>query len=56
MKKLTVILFVTVLAVSFLLAVGPGKALAKTYVFKYANTQSENHPRSKSMVLSLIHI
>jgi C4-dicarboxylate-binding protein DctP len=50
MKKLTVILFVTVLAVSFLLAVGPGKALAKTYVFKYANTQSENHPRSKSMV------
>ena len=50
MKKLTLILFVTVLAVSFLLAVGPGKALAKTFVFKYANTQSENHPRSKSMV------
>lgn len=50
MKKLTLILFVTVLAVSFLLTVGPGKALAKTFVFKYANTQSENHPRSKSMV------
>lgn len=50
MKKLTLIFFVTVLAVSLLLTVGPTKSLAKTYVFKYANTQSENHPRSKSMV------
>jgi len=33
-----------------MLAGGPSTALAKTYVFKYANTQSENHPRSKSMV------
>ena len=44
MKKLTLILFVTVLAVSFLLTVGPSTVLAKTYSFKYANTQSENHP------------
>lgn len=36
-----------------LLLVGPlcaDFALAKTYKFKYANTQSENHPRSQSMV------
>ncbi len=50
MKKLTLNLFVTVLAVSLLLTVGPSTALAKTYVFKYANTQSDTHPRSKSMV------
>lgn len=50
MKKLTLNLFVTVLAVSVLLTVGPSTALAKTNVFKYANTQSDTHPRSKSMV------
>jgi len=45
-KKLIVIM----LAVSLLIAFGPGAVLAKdTYVFKYANSQSENHPRSKSM-------
>ena len=50
MRKLTVILVVIVLAAYFMFAGGPDTALAKTYVFKYANTQSENHPRSKSMV------
>ena len=50
MKKLTLILFVAVLAVSFMLTAVPGTVLAKTYVFKYANTQSDSHPRSLSMV------
>jgi TRAP-type transport system periplasmic protein len=50
MRKLATILFVFVLATSFLLIAGPGTSLAKTFVFKYANTQSENHPRSQSMV------
>jgi tripartite ATP-independent transporter DctP family solute receptor len=50
MKRLTTILFVIVLAASFLLVAGPGTSSAKDYLFKYANTQSENHPRSKSMV------
>lgn len=50
MKKLTLILFLTVLAVSFMLASGPSMVLAETYVFKYANTQSDSHPRSQSMV------
>jgi tripartite ATP-independent transporter DctP family solute receptor len=50
MKKLMTICFVMVLATSFLLVAGPGTSSAKDYLFKYANTQSENHPRSKSMV------
>ena len=50
MKKLTLILFVSMLAVSLLFNFGFNEALAKTYVFKYANTQSDAHPRSKSMV------
>ena len=50
MRRLSVIFVVIVMAASFMLVVGPSTALAKTYVFKYANTQSENHPRSKSMV------
>jgi C4-dicarboxylate-binding protein DctP len=50
MKRLTTIFFVIVLAASFLLIAGPGTSSAKDYVFKYANTQSDNHPRSKSMV------
>lgn len=42
---------VAVIAVSFLFTVGPSMVSAKEpYVFKYANTQSEHHPRSKSMV------
>ena len=50
MKKLTLILFATLLAVCFMLTAGPGSTLAKTYVFKYANTQSDAAPRSQSMV------
>jgi tripartite ATP-independent transporter DctP family solute receptor len=50
MKRLMTGFFVIVLAVSFLLISGPGTASAKEYLFKYANTQSDNHPRSKSMV------
>ena len=50
MKKLTLILFVAVLAVSFMLTAAPSTVLAKSYVFKYANTQSDSHPRSQSMV------
>ena len=50
MKRLTTILFVIVLAASFLMIAGPGTSVAKEYLFKYANTQSDNHPRSKSMV------
>jgi len=50
MKKLTLIFFVAVLGAYLLLAAGPSAVFAETYVFKYANTQSDNHPRSKSMV------
>lgn len=50
MKKLTFTLIVSVLALCLLLSAGPSSAADKTFVFKYANTQSENHPRSKSMV------
>jgi C4-dicarboxylate-binding protein DctP len=50
MRKLTTILLAIVLAVSFTVFAGPQTTLAKEFVFKYANTQSENHPRSKSMV------
>ena len=50
MKKFTVILFTIMLAFSFMFAAGPSTVLAKTYVFKYANTQSDSHPRSQSMV------
>ena len=50
MKRLTTIFFVIILATSFLLVAEPGTSSAKDYLFKYANTQSENHPRSKSMV------
>ncbi len=40
-----------VLMITIFLVFGAGSAAAKdTYVFKYANTQSENHPRSLSMV------
>ena len=50
MKKLILVHFAVVLAVSLLFTVCPSRVSAETYVFKYANTQSENHPRSKSMV------
>ena len=50
MRKSTKILSVIVLAAFILFAGSAGTALAKTYIFKYANTQSDNHPRSKSMV------
>ena len=51
MKKLFWCLLLATIAVSFLITVGPSTVSAKEpYVFKYANTQSENHPRSKSMV------
>jgi len=32
------------------LVMGPQAVPAKTYLFKYSNSQSDNHPRSKSMV------
>ena len=51
MKKFFWCALVAVIAVSFLFTVGPSMVSAKEpYVFKYANTQSEHHPRSKSMV------
>ena len=51
MKKVFWCLLAVAFAVSFLLAGGPSMVSAKEpYVFKYANTQSEHHPRSKSMV------
>ncbi|MGD8882298.1 MAG: TRAP transporter substrate-binding protein DctP, partial [Desulfobacterales bacterium] len=51
MKKVTLICFVAILAVSFLIVGTPSQVSAEAkYLFKYANTQSENHPRSQSMV------
>jgi C4-dicarboxylate-binding protein DctP len=50
MRKLTLTLIVSVLAVCLLLIAGSSPAADQTFVFKYANTQSENHPRSKSML------
>jgi tripartite ATP-independent transporter DctP family solute receptor len=51
MKKSILTCFVLVWAGVFLCSVGTEFAFAqKTYTMKYANTQSENHPRSKSMV------
>ncbi len=56
MKKAGMLLAVAVLALCQIFANGQKEEAAssgaaeKTYVFKFANTQSENHPRSKSMV------
>jgi tripartite ATP-independent transporter DctP family solute receptor len=50
MKKQTWTIWGVVLVVGMFLALGAGIVQAETYVFKYANTQSENHPRSQSMV------
>lgn len=41
---------ITLIAVAVLLCGLAPASYASDYVFKYANTQSENHPRSKSMV------
>lgn len=45
-KKLLLAVMVLSLAVPCM----SGKAISADFVFKYANTQTENHPRSKSMV------
>lgn len=45
MKRLMVVLLAMAIAVPW----ATSTASAADYVFKYANTQSENHPRSKSM-------
>ncbi|KPJ78092.1 MAG: hypothetical protein AMJ54_05200 [Deltaproteobacteria bacterium SG8_13] len=50
MKRRRVRLSALLLALVAMLAVEPATAAADQYLFKYANTQSENHPRSKSMV------
>ncbi|MBN2428114.1 MAG: TRAP transporter substrate-binding protein [Deltaproteobacteria bacterium] len=52
MKKIAIIVAMFFLAVGFSMgAVSTDEAVAAdgTYVFKYAHTQSANHPRSKSM-------
>jgi tripartite ATP-independent transporter DctP family solute receptor len=50
MKKRVPLLIVIGLAATLLLVAGPATSAADEYLFKYANTQSDNHPRSKSMV------
>jgi C4-dicarboxylate-binding protein DctP len=50
MKTWKTTALIAVLAISLVFAAGVGAVWAKTYVFKYANTQSETHPRSQSMV------
>jgi C4-dicarboxylate-binding protein DctP len=50
MKRWRTTALIAVLAISLVFAFGSGAAWAKTYTFKYANTQSETHPRSQSMV------
>jgi C4-dicarboxylate-binding protein DctP len=50
MKTWRTTALIAVLAISLVFAAGVGAVWAKTYVFKYANTQSETHPRSQSMV------
>jgi len=51
MKKFFRCVLVAAIAVSLLIAGGSSTVSAKEpYVFKYANTQSEHHPRSQSMV------
>ena len=53
MKKLLAIAVLVLCCGSLLLAEGQneGAGAGKVYLFKYANTQSPNHPRSKSMEL-----
>ena len=50
MKEAAAKTIVTLVIVCAFLFIGMGTAWAEAFVFKYANTQSENHPRSKSMV------
>jgi len=51
MKKFFRCVLVAAIAVPLLIAGGSSTVSAKEpYVFKYANTQSEHHPRSQSMV------
>ncbi|MFW6250428.1 MAG: TRAP transporter substrate-binding protein [Alkalispirochaetaceae bacterium] len=53
MKRLLIVLLVLVVAASFGWASGAQEESSseeEVYVFKYSNSQSENHPRSKSMV------
>lgn len=55
MKRICVFTVMVLLATLFAFAEGQQATASgqpgKVYVFKYANTQSENHPRSKSMTL-----
>lgn len=54
MNKLVSVLVLLVLSLSFVVAEGQsegGAQATKVYTFKYANTQSPDHPRSKSMEL-----
>ena len=50
MKTSRAAIIVALLTLTLVFAAGVDTVWAKTYVFKYANTQSENHPRSQSMV------
>jgi tripartite ATP-independent transporter DctP family solute receptor len=52
MKKLLAVLVLALLSLSlFAEGQSEGAAAEKVYFFKYANTQTPNHPRSKSMEL-----
>ncbi len=54
MKKAIILLCLLALSVSFVFANGNVEASAadeQVYLFKYAHTQSPEHPRSKSMNL-----
>ena len=50
MQRRTLTIWLMAVALITVFAMGADTVLAQTYVFKYANTQSENHPRSQSMV------
>jgi TRAP-type transport system periplasmic protein len=55
MKRITVLSLLLVFVACFTFAAGEGETMEaqgedEVFVFKYANTQSENHPRSQSMV------
>jgi len=51
MKKLMLVLVLLVVGLSLVLAEPQSEGAEEVYTFKYANTQSPNHPRSKSMEL-----
>ena len=50
MKTSRAVIIASFLVLTLVFAAGVDMVWAKTYAFKYANTQSENHPRSQSMV------